>query len=286
MAKPIMRRPSRRGLGGRHIYMTFNILHVNVERDKHTDTVVKLLKEKDPHVVCFAEAMYKDVVAIADQLGYTFAFVPLVLLTDGTENDQEGSAILSKYPILETQKLGYSDAAQALPLEVALDGLVMKNGERPQSRFSWNYTLLTARIQLDGDQVITISTTHFPVTDHSTPGYADHEIRSLQNVDDMEHSKVYLERLIAKLRSINGPLVFTADLNNPRGEFFYDTLAHELVDHVPHSLTSSIDPNLHRAKDLKLVVDTIMTSPDVSAQSFEVIEGVSDHKAFLAMLDV
>lgn len=266
------------------LYMMFNILHLNIERNKHTDAVITLLKEKDPHVVCFAEAMHSDVVAISAQLGYTFAFAPLVLLKDGTENDQEGSAILSKYPILDIQKHGYNDTAEAIPLEVALDDLITKNGERPKNRFLWNYTLLTACIQASDDQTVTISTTHFPVTDHSAQGHKDHVIKSLQNVDDMERSKIYLERLIAALRLVDGPLVFTADLNNPRGEYFYDTLAHELVDQVPSSLTSSIDPNLHKTKGLNFIVDTIMTSPDISAQSFEVIEGVSDHKAFLATL--
>src|SRR3989344_1795508 len=266
--------------------MTFDILHLNIERDKHTDAVIELLKEKNPHVVCFAEAMRSDVVAISAQLGYTFAFSPLVVLADDVESDQEGPAILSKYPILEIQKHGYNDTVSAIPLEVAIDDLVTKNGERPKNRFAWNYTLLTARVQLGDGQTVTISTTHFPVTDHSAHGYEDHVIKNLQNVDDMGHSRTYLDRLITTLRSILGPLVFTADLNNPRGEYFYDTLAHELVDQVPLSLTSSIDPNLHRAKDLKLVVDTIMTSSDVSTQSFDVIEGVSDHKAFFATMRV
>ena len=266
--------------------MTLDVLHVNIERDKHIDAIATLLKERNPHVVCFAEAMYTDVAAISSQLGYAFVFAPLFLLENGSKSDQEGSAILSKYPILKTEKYGYNDAAKEITLERMLEGLVVKNGERPADRFFWNYTLLTALIQIDEQKTVTISTTHFPVTDHSAQGYEDHVIKSLQNIDDMEHSKIYLDKLVGIIRSLRAPLVFTADLNNPRGEYFYDTLAHELVDHVPPALTSSIDPTLHKTKGLNLVVDTIMTSPDVSAQSLEVIEGVSDHKAFLAMLDV
>jgi hypothetical protein len=52
------------------------------------------------------------------------------------------------------------------------------------------------------------------------------------------------------------------------------------------TLKSSIDPKLHRIKHLNLMVDTIMTTPDVMVEKFAVIEGVSDHKALLADLKI
>lgn len=266
--------------------MNFNVLHLNVERNKHTDVVFKLLKEKEPNIVCLVEVMYKDVLAFSSTLGYKFAFAPLFLLKNENENDQQGSAILSKYKILEIQKYRYDDEIQKSIPDFSVEDLNMKNTERPKERFLYHYTLLTALIELEGKKNITISTTHFPVTDHTTPGHVDHEIKSLKNIDDIEHSEILLNRLIKIINSINTPLVFTADLNNPRGEYFYDSLAHELVDQVPSSLESSIDPNLHRVKNLKLLVDTIMTSSDISIKSFKVIEGVSDHKGYLASLEI
>lgn len=207
--------------------MTFNILHLNVERSKHIETVIKLLKEKNPHIVCLAEAMHKDVQKISLELGYEFSFAPLVLFKDGLESDQEGSVILSKHPILKTKKYYYNDKALGkIPSStIEEDNLTVKSGKRPENRFLENYTLLTALIKLNEKQTVTISTTHFPVTDHTTPGYKDHNIKSLQNVDDMERSVAYLERLINIIRSLTEPVVFTADLNNPRGEYFYDSLA-------------------------------------------------------------
>ena len=267
--------------------MNFSILHLNIERDGHIRAVLKLLQDKKPDIICFAEAMHKNVESIACDLNYHFTFAPRVIFKDHINNDEEGSAILSKYPISDIQKHIYNDKPlDKTPEHTVEENLVEKKGKRPEDRFLLNYTLLTVSIKLNEKENIIVATTHFPVTDHTEPGYKDHEILSLKNVDDMEHSEIYLERLIKLIRSTNSPLVFTADLNNARGEYFYDSIAHELVDRVPISLESSIDPNLHRVKNLKLVVDTIMTSPDFSVKSFQVVEGVSDHKAFLASLEI
>lgn len=198
-----------------------------------------------------------DVLKFSSTLGYEFAFAPLILLKNATESDQEGSAILSKYKILEIQKNRYDDGAQKNIPYFSVEDLNMKNGERPKKRFLYHYTLLTALVELKGKKKVTISTTHFLVTDHTTPGHKDHEIKSLKNIDDIEHSKIFLNRLIKIIDSINTPIVFTSDLNNPRGEYFYDLLAHELVDQVPVSLKSSIDPKINRVKNLKLLVDTM-----------------------------
>ena len=137
-----------------------------------------------------------------------------------------------------------------------------------------------------GDKKITVSTTHFPVTDYNGRGMADHELKDIKNIDDLEHSELFIEKIISFIRDIKGPTIFTADLNSPRGKYFYDTIAHELVDQVPASLKSSIDPVLHRAKNLKLVVDAFMTTPDFNVESFEIIEGVSDHKAYFVTLNL
>ncbi len=266
--------------------MTFNILHLNIERNNHIDKLKNLIKENNPHIICLAEAMYKDIQKIATDFQYQFAFAPLILLKDEDNTDQEGSAILSKYPILEINKHRYDDYISDTTPIVSIDDLISKNGERPKNRFEYNYTLLTASIKLNENQNITVSTTHFPITDHNSPGHKNHEMKNLLNIDDIEHSNVCIDRLIKIIRSVNGPIIFTADLNNPRGEYIYDLLAHELIDIVPISLKSSIDPNLHRVKNLELLVDTIMVSSDFTIESFKVIEGVSDHKAFIASLNI
>ncbi len=265
--------------------MSFSLLHLNVERSKHIDAVKKLLENRNPDVVCFEEAMFKDVEMFASLFGYEFAFAPLFSLKDDDGSvDDEGPAILSKFPITKIKKSSYHDGLLKNPPVLTLDDFKPIDNQRPKNRYSYHYTLLSVLLKLENDKNITISTTHFPVTDHTTPMHKDHDLQIIENIDDIEHEKILLNKLVDIIRLIPAPLVFTADLNNPRGEYVYDTLAHELVDRVP-ILESSLDSELHRMKGLKLMVDTIMTTPDVLVDSFEVIEGVSDHKAFLVTFE-
>ncbi|TSA45516.1 hypothetical protein D4R52_02285 [bacterium] len=264
--------------------MVLCVLYLNIEKSKHLDAVIQLLREKKPDVACFAEAMAEDVKKIASQFGYELAFAPLVVVEEGENKDQSGSAILSRYPMRETKKYRYDDnTSEELPVYTE-SKTAPQNGKRPADRFLYHNALLAASLQYEKDRVVTIATTHFPVVDHGGLGSSDHELNEVKDVRDVEHASIYLDRLISIIRSLRAPLVFTADLNNARGEYVYNEIAHELIDIVPRSVSSTIDPQLHRKPYLKMLVDTIMTSAEVSVKNFEIIEGVSDHKALLASL--
>lgn len=266
--------------------MKLNILHLNIERSKHIDLVSDLIKNKNPDVICFEEAMYKDISEIALTFGYEFAFAPRVILRkENGDTDKEGCAILSKYPIKDIKEFRYDNQeAKDLIIEDE-EGIISKDYIRPKNRFLLRSNLLAVSLLLEKEKIITISTTHFPVVDHRVFGLEDHEFHYIENVLEVENMDTYLDRLISLIRSLKNPLVFTADLNNPRGEYIYDTIAHELIDIVPLSVSSTIDPQLHRSgHDIELLVDTIMTSPDISVENFEVIEGVSDHKGLITSL--
>ncbi len=264
--------------------MDFKIIHLNIEKSKHLDSVFDLLKEQQPDVVCLEEVMYSDMNRLTSELGYELAFAPLVTIKNENGEDKEGSAILSRIPIIETKIYRYDDQINT-ELPTYIEGqFVLSNGKREKERWLYHNSLLTVTILISG-KTVTISTTHFPVTDHGLPRLPDHTLPDLDYIDDIEHARVYLDRLITIINKITTPLVFTSDLNNTRSEYVYTRLAHELIDLVPDSVSSTIDPKLHRVPGLQLVVDTIMVSPDVSVKNFEVIEGVSDHKAFIALLD-
>ena len=265
--------------------MILNILHLNIESDRHLDSVFKLLEDKKPNIVCLAEVLEKDAKSIASKLGYQYTFAPLVSIKNGDEVNEEGSAILSKFPIKETNKYRYDDNDTKEPPIRDANQIVSKDGVRPKDRFAYFNTLLTATIEIEGKQ-LTISTTHFPVVDHISSGFKDHELKKFEDVIELERAEGDLDRLIKIIRELKYPLIFTADLNNARGEFFYDAIAHELNDIVPSSVNSTIDPHLHRIPSLMMVIDTIMISPDISIESFEVIDNVSDHKALLASLNI
>lgn len=263
--------------------MNLKIIHLNIEGSRHLDAVANLLDEQKPDVACFVEAMHKDVQQLATKLGYELAFAPLVIRkrSDTNENDQEGAVILSRVPILETKVHRY-DGNPEIEVPIHFDEHIITKDKREKQRWHYHNSLLTVSIPVD-NKIVTIATTHFPVTDHRLPGLADHDLYDLDGVDEVERARIYLDRLIQIIRTLETPLVFTSDLNNARGEYVYDALAHELVDVVPRDVISSIDPALHRQPELALMVDTIMTSSDVTVENFEALQGMSDHKAFVAL---
>ena len=78
-------------------------------------------------------------------------------------------------------------------------------------------------------------------------------------------------------------LVFSGDLNTPRGQQIYDALAKIYKDNIPKKIDTTVDKNIHKAKkDIRLVIDALFTSPDYKASKVKVVDGVSDHKAIVA----
>ncbi|HEY5588064.1 MAG TPA: endonuclease/exonuclease/phosphatase family protein [Candidatus Paceibacterota bacterium] len=61
------------------VYMKLNIIHLNIERDKHLDSVLQLVKNKNPDIVCFEEALLEDIKKISLELKYEYAFAPPLL---------------------------------------------------------------------------------------------------------------------------------------------------------------------------------------------------------------
>jgi endonuclease/exonuclease/phosphatase family metal-dependent hydrolase len=268
--------------------MKITILHLNIEIKKHLPNVKKVIQDKNPDIVCLVEATKTEMTSLAQELGYFSIFTPRFYIQEPENLIEEGSIIFSKYPITTYEKYRYDENDENAPLPFSEITTTDSDQyvHRPSSRFKHHITLLAATLNLGKGKEVTITTTHFPVTDHVNPGVSDHVLKSIQDIKDIEHVSYYFDRLVQRLRSIRGPVVFTADLNNSRGEHIYDTLAHELIDIVPPHITSTIDPLLHRRKNLMLSVDTIMVSPEITPLDCEALEGISDHKALFASLEI
>jgi exonuclease III len=259
------------------------IIHLNIERDKHIETVTKFFDSEKADIICLCEVAESSAQKWAKMFGYEFVFSALFNSSDG----KYGSAILSKKSILESSNLRYDEEiSNNLPFITFNNDYKNTDYKRPKDRFLYHYAVLTITVENDKGKKITISTTHFPVTDHFSPGLPDHVYNEPSDIEELNHTRVLFDKFMSLIKNISNPIIFTADINNPRGEYVYDTLAHELIDLTPQDVVSTIDPDLHYRKGLSLVVDTIMISPDVQAEKVNVISGVSDHKAIIALLDV
>ena len=76
--------------------------------------------------------------------------------------------------------------------------------------------------------------------------------------------------------------VLTGDFNAPRGGEIFAELASRYKDNIPNHYQSSLDPDLHRVKNLKLMVDGLFSTPDYNLGEVRLINGVSDHLAVAA----
>jgi endonuclease/exonuclease/phosphatase family metal-dependent hydrolase len=79
-------------------------------------------------------------------------------------------------------------------------------------------------------------------------------------------------------------LVLCGDFNAPRGKEIFSRLAAHWTDHVPLAHTTSLDPVLHRAGALQLMVDGIFSTPDYDVSGVRLHQGVSDHCAITARI--
>jgi endonuclease/exonuclease/phosphatase (EEP) superfamily protein YafD len=256
------------------------ILHLNIERDKHLDKLVRLIERETPDVICLEEAIDIDIEKIAARFKYYFVHAPLVELHTG---GFEGSVIMSKFIILDIRRQHYGDNKTVAP-RININKAGINHGNRPKDGLMYLFTLLSIKIKDDTGQVWNVATTHCPAVEHTTPGLIDHTFDEMKDVQKVVQDGLYLERLTEMVRHLPTPLIFTADLNASRGEYAYNVLAHELVDIVPRKIDSTIDPKQHQPIDFKSVIDTIMVSNEIELKRIQVLEGVSNHKALLAEL--
>ncbi len=75
--------------------------------------------------------------------------------------------------------------------------------------------------------------------------------------------------------------VLCGDFNAPRGREIFSTLAQKFKDNVPPEYTSSLDPVLHRAAPLHLMVDGLFSTPGYNVTGVKMVGGVSDHCALV-----
>lgn len=236
--------------------VSLSLLSLNIERSIQLERVLPFLKREQPEVACIQELYERDIPALEAALGSPCFFVPMTRQVSETPPECMGTGIFSKLPVVSTEAHCYSGDSSRIP---------EMDPKNPALFNNKNFFLALARIQKEGS-VFTIGTTHFRWTPDgsSTP----------EQVTDMN-------ALLALLGE-TGEFVLTGDFNAPRGGEVYAMLAERYTDNVPPEYATSIDPNLHRAGPLQLMVDGIFSTPSYTVSDFRMVPGVSDHQALLA----
>jgi endonuclease/exonuclease/phosphatase family metal-dependent hydrolase len=232
---------------------------INIERSKHLSRVVTFLRAHAPDVACLQEVDAGDVDALSEQVGYPHRFfIPMCRFPGPNGARPIGIAILSRHAFASSEDIRYAGGGSGRD---ALD----RSSE--EARFRTNrYSVGLVGIAFHGLS-FTIGTTHFPWSAHART---------------LEFQRSACDRLLELLDDRS--LVLCGDFNAPRGKEIFSRLATQWTDHVPPTHTTSLDPVLHRAGFLQLMVDGIFSTPDYDVSGVTLHQGVSDHCAITARI--
>jgi len=234
------------------------LVSLNIERNKHIPQVLAFLKQKQPEVVCLQEVFLQDFEMFKKELGMEGTHAEMIKKPRYSKERKNtpvshGIGLLSSYPFQQLHKSYYYGDATSIQK-------IQKN--EPSKEYG---VLLYATLKKDGVE-FTIGTTHFTWT---PDGKAD------------ETQRKHLDKLLLILKTLP-EIIFSGDFNAPRGGEIFTKIAERYTDHIPKKYTTSIDKNIHRAGDLKLMVDGLFSTPHYTTANVRLVEGVSDHMAIIA----
>jgi endonuclease/exonuclease/phosphatase family metal-dependent hydrolase len=232
---------------------------INIERSKHIPRVVTFLRAHAPEVVCLQELVPEDIAPLCQQLGYAHHFyIPMCRFPESSGPRTVGVGILSRHAFVSTEAVCYGGGGS---------GVDVLDRTSEEARFRTNrYSVALVGIRL-GAETFNIATTHFPWTDNARTG---------------DFQRTACDALLRLLQDRS--LVLAGDFNAPRGKEIFTRLAAQWADHIPPTQTTSIDPVLHRAGPLQLMVDGVFSTDDYGVSGVTLHQGVSDHCAITAMV--
>lgn len=233
------------------------LVTLNIELSRRLDTVIPFLQAQGADVICLQELVSADMPAFERALGMSGIYGYMAY---------EPQAATKEHPLPIVSvgiytRLVFSD--------VRRDYIWGGGEEMPEKkRFTPDSSskLLLSALFEKGGQTFRIGTTHFTWT-------ADGK----ENPEQLRD----LQTLLQHLSRFPG-IVFCGDFNAPRGGAVFDAIAAKYRDNVPPKYESSLDPVLHRAPGLKLMVDGLFSTTHYGVSNVEMKCGISDHCALVA----
>lgn len=232
--------------------MSLTLFSLNIEADRHLEAVGDYLRTRSPDVVHLQEVYKIHAEAWAREFGYHLVFSPHV---DFNVHEhiykplgQWGIATLTKIKPSHVQTDYYSEPPIIIPHEF------MKVKKHPRS-------LIIVHLADPSGQSYVFGNTHFT--------WAMPDVAARDQAPDFTRFQTLLRP--------HSSIVFSGDFNAPRETMVYRTLSNQYRSWIPDSVDSTLDPELFRKPELKLVVDHLFSTPDYELTNVSVLTGLSDH---------
>lgn len=242
------------------------VISLNIEGDRHLNQrVLPFLRSSKADLFCLQEVYQADVQQIVESLGgQTYIFQALYNITNQNRwqinpRGPWGLLVVSQKPHTKFTRFCYN-LGDSVDVEQPPDLIRQTACQR------W---VLMSETQDENGKTYRVATTHFTWS-------AGGESTALQLADARE---------LKSWLSDWPDFVLMGDLNAPRSGETFRLISQSLRDWLPASIESTLDPNLHYAAPLKLVVDACLTTANYQATNLEVICGVSDHCAIVTNLE-
>ncbi len=236
------------------------LISVNIEVNRHHDTVLPFLKKEKPDVICLQELLDNDFDLYKKELdmdgvwkAINYAHYPF---PDSANGKKHGVAIFAK-DITDSGSVPYSGKGV---LNSYSDYLLDSESKKKNACLIW------ADVKDKDGKIFKFINTHLPVTPKG-------EVTSYQ--------VEAVDGLLTALKSFS-EFVLCGDTNAPRGRVSFDRIAKIYKDKIPQEYKTSIDQNLHRVKGIQFMVDALFTTPAYKAVNVKLVDGVSDHMAVVA----
>jgi exonuclease III len=248
------------------------LISINIESNKHTDTVLDFLKKEKADVVCVQELLEEEFEFYKKELVFEGVFQSFDYCCrtinskatydaiSGLKGKKHGVAIFTKN-IIKNGTIFYEGSAENI--------LKSYNEYISNEKFQKNKTLIWVETRDDTGKIFKFVTTQLPVTHEGevTP----YQIKIINS-------------MLSELKRL-GDLVFCGDMNAPRGHQSFAIINRNYKDNIPLEYKTSIDQNLHRVKGIQFMVDGLFTTPLYKASNVRLQDGVSDHMAIISDIE-
>lgn len=240
------------------------IVSVNIEGDRHLDTVLPFVVNEAPAALCLQEVFQSDLSLFPDYPHRAFLPTTKRQRFTSAESGVFGIGVLARSPFSQVTTQYLREYPEPLPGfdDSSVDSIYA----------TYRYGIIS--VHLTEPVNLRIVTTHFTWT---PDGMANDRQRQ-----DLHALKAILHTL--------GEHVLIGDFNIPRGKNeLYPLLAEGYTDCIRTEYDGSIDVARHRLKGTRYaseletnMVDYLFTTPSYRAHTVHLVDGVSDHKAIVA----